>query len=85
MQLHNFEILQEEGLSEVYAMHDAADPETENHLKQVLEELTTGCNQYITISKSANSGPGCGKTKLDKERAKLCQREIVSRRFGLFY
>lgn len=59
-------------------MMESDDPNTEIHLKQVLEELTIACNKYVTIAKSANSGPGCGKTKLDKERAKLCQREIVS-------
>lgn len=68
---------QEEGLSEVHAMMECDDPNTEIHLKQVLEELTIGCNKYVTISKSVNTGPGSGKTKLDKERAKLCQREIV--------
>lgn len=54
------------------------DPNTEIHLKQVLEEFSIGCAKYVTLSKASNTGPGCGKTKLDKERAKLCQREIVS-------
>ncbi|XP_017781557.1 PREDICTED: otoferlin-like isoform X2 [Nicrophorus vespilloides] len=66
----------EEGLVEVHSMLDCEDPETELHLKQVLEELTIGCNKYVTITKGATTGPGTGKTKLDKEHLKLCQREI---------
>lgn len=30
----------------------------------------------MSISKSSVTGPGVGKTKLDKERTKLCQREL---------
>lgn len=30
------------------------------------------------MSKSSVTGPGTGKTKLDKERIKLCQKQIVS-------
>lgn len=65
-------------MSETHSMMESDDPNTETHLKQVLEELTLACNKYVTIAKSANAGPGSGKTKLDKERAKMCQREIVS-------
>lgn len=60
-------------------MMETDNTEMEVHLKQVLEELSIGCGKYVTISKAANSGPGTGKTKLDKEHMKLCQREIVSR------
>lgn len=59
-------------------MMEVDDPNTELHLKQILEELSIGCAKYATLSKASNTGPGCGKTKLDKERAKLCQREIVN-------
>lgn len=59
-------------------MMEVDDPDTELHLKQVLEDLSIGCAKYVTLSKASNTGPGCGKTKLDKERAKHCQREIVS-------
>lgn len=52
-------------------------PEVETRLKQVLDKLTTGCNKYVSNCKGSASGPGIGKTKLDKERMKLCQREIV--------
>ncbi|KAF5278108.1 hypothetical protein FQR65_LT03624 [Abscondita terminalis] len=68
----------EEGLSEVNNMSEMESLDTEIKLKQVLEELVIGCQKYITLSKDSMSGPGCGKTKLDKERIKLCQREVES-------
>lgn len=49
----------------------------EAKLREVLEQLASGCAKYVTISRSSSTGPGTGKTKLDKERMKLCQREIV--------
>lgn len=62
---------------------ESGGPEMESHLKQVLEDLSNCCAKYVTISKSSATGPGTGKTKLDKEHIKLCQREIVS--FLFFY
>lgn len=52
------------------------DSTCEKLLKTTLEELSTNCNRYVSISKSSVTGPGVGKTKLDKERTKLCQREL---------
>jgi len=52
------------------------DSTCEKLLKSTLEELSANCNRYVSISKSSVTGPGVGKTKLDKERTKLCQREI---------
>lgn len=46
-------------------------------LREVLEQLASSCAKYVMISRSSSTGPGTGKTKLDKERMKLCQREIV--------
>lgn len=57
---------------------ESDDPDIEFHLKQVLEDLSIGCAKYVTLSKAGQTGPGTGKTKLDKEHLKLCQREIVS-------
>lgn len=71
-------LLQEEGLAEVHSLLETEDLNAEKKLKAVLEELSTSCGRYITVTKGNSSGPGCGKTKLDKERIKLCQREIVS-------
>lgn len=50
----------------------------ESHLRHVLEELSVSCTKYVQLNKSTSNGPGIGRTKLDKERMKLCQREIVS-------
>lgn len=65
-------------MDEVNAALDRDDPDVEFKLKHVLEDLALACGKYVTMSKASTSGPGCGKTKLDKERLKLCQREIVS-------
>lgn len=54
------------------------DSSSEKLLKSTLEELSSNCNRYVSISKSSLTGPGVGKTKLDKERAKVCQRELES-------
>ncbi|XP_012269850.2 otoferlin isoform X2 [Athalia rosae] len=66
----------EEGLAEV--LTHAEDTIGEKYLKSVLDELSSNCNRYVSISRSSVTGPGVGKTKLDKERIKLCQREIES-------
>jgi hypothetical protein len=54
----------------------------ERRLRGVLDELATACSRYgsLTSGKGAGGAGGAGRTKLDKERAKLCQREIVSMR-----
>ncbi|XP_076179647.1 otoferlin isoform X4 [Ptiloglossa arizonensis] len=64
----------EEGLSETQIHSE--DSSSEKTLKSTLEELSSNCNRYVSISKSSLTGPGVGKTKLDKERTKLCQREL---------
>ncbi|KAL0125715.1 hypothetical protein PUN28_004639 [Cardiocondyla obscurior] len=70
----SFAGLSEEGLSEVQSHLE--DSTCEKLLKSTLEELSANCNRYVSISKSSVTGPGVGKTKLDKERTKLCQREV---------
>lgn len=52
------------------------DLRAEVRLRAVLEEIASSCAQYMSITRAAATGPGTGKTKLDKERMKLCQREI---------
>lgn len=71
--------MQEEGLAEVHSLMESENCEVELQLKHVLEELSVGCGKYVTISNASVSGPGTGKTKLDKEHLKLCQREVVSK------
>lgn len=58
-------------------MLNEEDPRAEVLLRGTLEELAFSCTQYLTNTKVGLSGQGTGKTKLDKERMKLCQREIV--------
>jgi hypothetical protein len=69
---------QEEGLSEVHSLSELEDPNVEKMLRAVLEEMSISCARFVSITKGNGSGAGMGKTKLDKERLKLCQREIVS-------
>jgi len=49
----------------------------DRRLRGVAEELTNGCATYIRLVKGTG-GPATGKTKLDRERHKLCLREVVS-------
>lgn len=53
------------------------DTRAEVKLRTSLEILAASCSKYIAITRTSSSGPGNGKTKLDKERMKLCEREIV--------
>ncbi|KAG4068663.1 hypothetical protein HA402_002354 [Bradysia odoriphaga] len=68
----------EEGLIETNALLEEEDARAEVRLRSTLEDVATSCSKYITLTKSSQSGPGTGKTKLDKERMKLCIREIES-------
>jgi len=49
----------------------------ERRMRGVLEQLATACSKYVSHSHNKASG-SVGRTKLDKERVRLCQREIVS-------
>lgn len=66
----------EVGLAETLHFLEQEDPKAEVRLRSCLEELATDSNNYLQITKNTATGPGSGKTKLDKERLKLCQREI---------
>ena len=59
---------------------DEEEEGVEKRLKEVLEELISSCSLYLSIAKASSTthAPSTGRTKLDKERTKLCQREIVS-------
>ena len=52
-------------------------PFPERRLRGVLDELAMGCSRYMTLMQGKGAGSG-NKTRLDKERARLCQREIVN-------
>ena len=50
-------------------------------LRGVVEELANGCASYTRLVKGTDSGGAAlGKTKLDKERSKICLREMVRRK-----
>lgn len=66
----------ENGLLETNQLIEQEDTKAEVKLRSCLEDLATDCNTYVLITKASLTGPGTGKTKLDKERIKLCQREI---------
>ncbi|XP_077546879.1 ferlin family C2 domain-containing myoferlin misfire isoform X2 [Haemaphysalis longicornis] len=63
----------EAGLADIQEMVRLEKSHTDRRLRGVLEELANGCNRYLHQAKC--QGP-TGKTKLDKERLKHCQREI---------
>lgn len=73
--------LQEEGLHQTHLFIEDEDTRAEVKLRSTLEELASGCLKYVAITKNSLTGPGTGKTKLDKERMKLCEREIVRHSF----
>lgn len=64
------------GLAETLNYIEQEDTKAEVRLRSCLEEVAINCNNYIQITKTTLTGPGTGKTKLDKERMKLSQREI---------
>ena len=52
----------------------------DRRLRGVAEEVINGCVSYSRMVKGTG-GPAAGRTKLDRERHKLCLRDIVS--FGV--
>lgn len=57
----------------------------DRRLRGVAEELINGCQGYSRLVKGTG-GPQAGRTKLDKERHKICLREIVScKRIKVYY
>ncbi|XP_064864984.1 otoferlin isoform X4 [Oncorhynchus nerka] len=66
----------EEGLNDVQEIIKTETAYPERRLRGVLEELSTGCNRFVTLAnKNQNQA---GRTKLDKERLKSCMREMES-------
>lgn len=52
-----------------------------SHFVTNLEDLAEDCVRYQSIAKANSLTAGSGRTKLDKERFKLCLSEIVSLSF----
>lgn len=69
----------EDGLADVNEMMKQERPFPERRLRGVLEELGSSCSRYQTLNQGKSSGGGAqpGRNKLDKERHRLCQREVV--------
>ncbi|XP_064487216.1 otoferlin-like [Ornithodoros turicata] len=65
----------EAGLADIQEMLRLEKSHTDRRLRGVLEELSNECSRYLTIMKGLGGGAS-GKTKLDKERLKHCQREL---------
>ena len=72
-------IRQEEGINQIHEAVRLEKPSAVKQMQTVLEELASSCTRYITAK---ISGSNAGKTPLDQERIKLCQREVVSMRIG---
>uniref|UniRef100_A0A672ZSN8 Otoferlin b n=1 Tax=Sphaeramia orbicularis TaxID=375764 RepID=A0A672ZSN8_9TELE len=64
----------EEGLNDVQEIIKTEKAYPERRLRGVLEELSHGCNQFLSLAnKDQNQS---GRTKLDRERLKLCISEV---------
>ncbi|XP_048582007.1 otoferlin isoform X3 [Nematostella vectensis] len=68
----------EDGLTDCIERVKMDLPNTFRWLSRVLSELINGCNQYLNLIKSMPTASHVGRTKLDKERLKLCQYEVES-------
>uniref|UniRef100_A0A4W6EVY7 Otoferlin n=1 Tax=Lates calcarifer TaxID=8187 RepID=A0A4W6EVY7_LATCA len=64
----------EDGLNDVQEIIKTEKAYPERRLRGVLEELSQGCSQFISLAnKDQNQS---GRTKLDRERLKLCLSEV---------
>ena len=68
---------QEEGVADVNEMIQSERPQSDRRLREVLSHLGTACSRYLTLNQSRGTAATTGRTKLDIERLKMCQREIV--------
>uniref|UniRef100_A0A3P8YY06 Otoferlin n=1 Tax=Esox lucius TaxID=8010 RepID=A0A3P8YY06_ESOLU len=66
----------EEGLNDVQEIIKTEKTYPERRLRGVLEDLSNGCSQFLTLANKDQNQPG--RTKLDKERLKSCMRELES-------
>uniref|UniRef100_A0A3Q3K9H7 Otoferlin n=1 Tax=Monopterus albus TaxID=43700 RepID=A0A3Q3K9H7_MONAL len=66
----------EEGLNDVQEIIKTEKPYPERRLRGVLEELSQGCRSFLSLAnKDQNQS---GRTKLDRERLKLCMSDVES-------
>lgn len=66
----------EDGLTEVgdYLKQEKTYPESK--LRSVLDELSANCAKFNTLTQAKIYTQSNGRTKLDRERIKMCQREL---------
>lgn len=72
-----FTLCQEEGLTEFQTVLEDDEGQPERKLREVLEALLGNCASYLTSIRASAAGSTAGRTRLDKERLKLCTREMV--------
>ncbi|KAG8122975.1 hypothetical protein E2320_018411, partial [Naja naja] len=65
---------QEEGLNDVHEMIKTEKPHPERRLRGVLEELSSGCLRFVSLSNKDHNHSS--RTRLDRERLKSCMREL---------
>merc|ERR1711963_1359065 len=69
----------DEQLKEVHNMIEMEEEGCDVKFRNMFEQLQTGCNKYGNLCRSPSSGLSAqGKTRLDRERAKMCQAEMES-------
>ncbi|PWA29795.1 hypothetical protein CCH79_00007974 [Gambusia affinis] len=66
--------LVEDGLNDVQEIIKTEKTYPERRLRGVLEELSQGCSQFIALANKDHNQSG--RTKLDRERLKLCLSEV---------
>ncbi|XP_061599324.1 otoferlin-like [Cololabis saira] len=66
----------EDGLNDVHEIIKTEKTYPERRLRGVLEELSQGCSQFLSLAN--NDQNQSGRTKLDRERLKLCLTEVES-------
>ncbi|XP_032877367.1 otoferlin isoform X1 [Amblyraja radiata] len=64
----------EEGLNDVQEIMKTEKPHPERRLRGVLEELSNGCNRFVSLGMKDQNA--LGRTKLDRERLKASIREM---------
>ena len=79
-------LIQDEGIADVNEMIQSEKPSSDLRLREVLDELSAACSRYVAVSRQVKGRgaavPIAGRTRLDVERLKMCQRETASIQSG---
>jgi hypothetical protein len=71
--------LSREGLDDIEEMKRTEKEHPERRLRAVMDDLSSGCQTYLRLVKSGGAAGGAGsvgRTRLDRERNRMCLREI---------